>query len=137
VFGFIQTRFFFITLLLGAALLGQSNPPRIATSGVVNAGDYTPVLAPGMHMSVFGFNLASTTKIAETAPVPEVLDGVSIEVVHAGRPMRAPLVFVSPGQINAQVPYEVAGPEIVVRVRTSAGVSNEVAVRCSPAPRGC
>lgn len=50
--------------------------------------------------------------------------------------LRAPLVFVSPGQINAQVPYDVAGPEIAVRVRTSAGVSNEVTVTVQPgAPR--
>lgn len=79
-FRLIEPRFA-VLLLLGAPLIGQSNPPRIATSGVVNAGDYTPVLAPGMHMSVFGSNLAATTKVAETAPLPQALDGVSVEVV--------------------------------------------------------
>ncbi len=53
-FRLIQTRFFSLALLLGAPLIGQSNQARVATSGVVNAGDYTPVLAPRMHMSVFG-----------------------------------------------------------------------------------
>jgi uncharacterized protein (TIGR03437 family) len=47
-----------------------------------------------------------------------VLDGTSVEV----NGQAIPLFFVSPKQINAQMPFGVSG-QAQVRVRTSAGVS--------------
>jgi len=62
----LRQRFAMLVLLI-APLHAQSNVPRINEGGVVNAGDYTSVLSPGMHMSVFGVHLAGATKVAETA----------------------------------------------------------------------
>ena len=61
-----------------------------------------------MLMAVFGTQLANTTQAASGLPLTTSLAGVSATV--NGWP--APLLYVSPAQINLQVPYE-----------TSAGVA--------------
>lgn len=62
--------------------------------------------ASGMIITLFGKDLASSSDVATTLPLPTVLGGVSVEYqVGMGsewRPM--PLFFVSPQQINAQLP---------------------------------
>src|ERR1035441_3920857 len=77
--------------------------PQISQGGVTNAASYSTVLAPGELFSIFGTNLASATASAASVPLPMILAGTSVTV--NGKP--APLVFVSPTQINAQIPYEV------------------------------
>jgi uncharacterized protein (TIGR03437 family) len=76
-----------------------------ATGGVlsvVNAGSFQPgPVAPGAIVSLFGSNLA-TSAAASSAPWPKVISGTSVFV--NGVP--APLGYVSPTQINAQIPYE-------------------------------
>ena len=106
-------------LLAGTSLLSaQSAAPTIMSSGVMNAADYTPVFAPGMNVAVFGDSLASKVSSAAGTPLPTVLDGTSVEVDGQA----IPLFFVSPRQINAQMPFGVSG-QVQVRVRTAAGVS--------------
>jgi uncharacterized protein (TIGR03437 family) len=55
-------------------------------------------------------------------PLPTSLGGVSVEVIEGQKTTLAPLYMVSPGQINAVLPYDV-GPLVQVRVRTAAGVT--------------
>ena len=98
--------------------LAQSAAPTITSGGVVNAADYTPAFAPGMNIAVFGDSLASKVSSAAGAPLPTVLDGTSVEV----NGQAIPLFFVSPKQINAQMPFSVSG-QVQVRVRTAVGVS--------------
>ena len=61
-------------------------------------------IAPGMAVEIFGSNLAAggTSTIASSLPFLTTLGNVS--VVIGGIP--APLYYVSPGQINAEVPFE-------------------------------
>ncbi len=90
--------------------------PELAPGGPVNSGSFTPQLAPGSLISVFGINLASGHLRAAGFPLPAELDGVV--VTWNDQPL--PLLFVSPRQINAQLPYGIEG-EGTVRVRTPNG----------------
>ncbi len=79
--------------------------PRIVSGGVVNAADFTPGLSTGSWMSVFGVNLASTTRgwaegdfLGNLLPI--TLDGVRVIVDG----YLAAVSFISPNQVNFQVP---------------------------------
>src|SRR5262249_43848736 len=63
----------------------------------------------------FGSMLAPSTQAATSIPLPTTLAGVSMKIKDsAGVERLAPLFFVSPGQINYQVPTGAAlGPAIV------------------------
>ena len=71
--------------------------------GIVNAASLVsdaPV-SPGEFISIFGSNLAPSTASANSLPLPTTLAGT--QVLLGGQPL--PLDYVSPGQINAVVPY--------------------------------
>ena len=76
-------------------------------------------MAPGALASIFGTNLASAAGSAANVPLPATLGGVSVAV--NGRP--APLIYISPGQINFQVPYETSPGPASVTVTTSGRAS--------------
>ena len=98
---------------------------------VVNAADYTEAIAPGSIIAIFGDSLAARSGSAVATPFPTFLERTSVEVDGRG----IPLFFVSPGQINAQMPFG-AGGQVQVRVRTPGGISATVAVPVAPsAPR--
>src|SRR5262249_36068903 len=57
--------------------------------------------------AVFGVNIAPRTEAANTLPLPTTLGGISIRIIDndgRGVTRQAPLFFVSPGQINFQIP---------------------------------
>ncbi len=105
----------------------------------MNTASYsTSGVAPGSIVSIFGSNLASQPVTASSVPLPTTLGNV-ISVTFDSVP--APLYFVSSGQINAQVPWEVlaagstSGSANVV-VTTSAGSSSPQTVQVAPALPG-
>ncbi|MBI1791945.1 MAG: hypothetical protein HYR60_30835 [Acidobacteria bacterium] len=88
-------------LALGLPALAQT--PVVGENGVVNAasaGRDAP--APGSLVSIFGTNLASDLARADTVPLSAALNNVSVTINN----LAAPLLFVSAGQINAQVPWD-------------------------------
>jgi len=92
-------------LILGGALAAYSQTPAVATGGVLNAfsNDKTgQPLAPGSLISIYGTELAASLSQSGSIPLSNSLSGVSVTVNN----LPAPLLFVSPGQINAQVPWE-------------------------------
>ncbi len=99
-----------------------SPPPQIAAGGVVNAASFAPEVAPGSLATVFGRHFAAGEFAPTGMPLPAWLGGLSVTV--AGIP--APLTFAGPGQVNFQVPYEVAPgkADLVVAVR---GVTSDAA----------
>lgn len=105
---------------VGEFTLEVTAPPEISAGGVVNAASYMPKLAPGSLFTIFGSSLALATQGAAALPLPANLAGTSVTI--GGK--QAPLVYVSAGQINAQVPYEALEAQIVPVVVTVNGVSS-------------
>jgi uncharacterized protein (TIGR03437 family) len=88
--------------------------PYIAPTGVMNAAGTTPSagVAPGGIVSIFGSSLTTLTAVAPDGVLPQTMGGLTVSV--AGRLL--PLFFVSPGQINAQLPDDLATGEYVLTV---------------------
>jgi uncharacterized protein (TIGR03437 family) len=84
-------------------------------------------VAPGSLVSIYGQDIAGETATAASTPLPVSLGGAS--VLFDGHP--APLLFVSPGQINAQVPFGLAGPVMMEVRRADASVDRQT-VHLSP-----
>jgi uncharacterized protein (TIGR03437 family) len=78
--------------------------PEISQAGVRNGAGETPVagVAPGSIISIYGGSLAPSNDVGPSNPLTQTLSGVTVNV--AGRIL--PLFFVSPEQINAQLPYD-------------------------------
>lgn len=117
---------------VGSFTLEVSGPPEIYAGGTVNAASFANKLAPGSILSIFGSGLAPHLEKSTGAPLPTSLANVSVSI--AGRP--APLFFVSPGQINAQLPYESAPGPATVIVAVNGVPSNAGAVTILPAAPG-
>jgi uncharacterized protein (TIGR03437 family) len=83
-----------------------------ATVALVNAASYEAFVAPGSIAALFGNGFTTQIQTATTLPLPLTLAGVSVKI--GGR--NAPLFFVSPGQINLQVPGGVAEGNLAVEV---------------------
>ncbi len=78
-----------------------------ATVASVSAASFAAggALAPESIAAAFGANLVTDAQTAPSLPLPTQLAGVSVKVRDsAGAERLAPLFFVSPGQINYQVP---------------------------------
>lgn len=75
--------------------------PTTQTSYIVNVASALPSIAPGSIISIYGSNLA-LGEAAGTAAPPIFLNGTTVTVNNTP----IPLLFVSPFQINAQVPYQ-------------------------------
>jgi len=99
----------------GIDRIGKVEPlPRVVPAGIVNAAGFSgSQLAPGEIISIFGTNLAFATVQAAELPLPRELAGVSLTLGD----IPLPLFYVSPGQINAQVPYEapLGSPTLAVK----------------------
>lgn len=98
---------------------GAAELPVLFQDGVVEGAGFTPrrPLAPGGIISLFGSRLGSAEAVATRLPLDRDLSGVSVRI---GR-NAAPLYYVSPGQINAQVPYEIISTESVAVVVSFGG----------------
>jgi uncharacterized protein (TIGR03437 family) len=94
-------------------VVGASNSLRI--TAVANAASYAPILAPGAIMSVFGSGLAPQTSAATSTPLPLTLMGVTAAVNELG----TALYYVSPNQLNVQVPYAAGGGPAVLSVNNN------------------
>ena len=91
-------------------------PPQI--NAVVSAADFQSPAAPGGLVSIFGTSLSPTNQATSEIPVPTALASSCLTV--NGQPM--PLIFVSPTQVNAQMPFQAFG-NVVMVVHTPGGVS--------------
>jgi uncharacterized protein (TIGR03437 family) len=87
--------------------------PAVNNGGVVNLADYTAAMAPGSLVSIFGRNLGSPA-VAGSTPLPGILDGACVTLNN--QPI--PLLMTSPGQINAQIPPELAAGRYTMVVRS-------------------
>ncbi|NOT62844.1 MAG: hypothetical protein HOP19_21760, partial [Acidobacteria bacterium] len=92
---FAQSTDYLASIITG---LSEQNASLVVASA--SAASYQKCLSPGEMTALFGAGLANATAAARTVPLPTTLADVSVLV--DGVP--APLYFVSPTQINFQVP---------------------------------
>lgn len=101
-------------------------PPRIER--IVNAADLTQPIAPGGLVSLFGRDLSPVNLASRQTPLPTALG----ESCLTANGVPVPMVFVSPGQINGQLPFPVDGSVTMV-LRTPGGVSDNFNLTILPA----
>ncbi|MGJ5813891.1 SBBP repeat-containing protein [Paludibaculum fermentans] len=105
--------------------------PEVAAGGVVDPFTMkTRRAAPGSIVAVFGAGLAGQDAVSEEPPLPLELVGTSVTVDG----LAAPLMMVSPGRVNFQLPYETQpGRVSQVVIRTAQGESLPAALVVSRA----
>ncbi|MEP7353011.1 MAG: putative Ig domain-containing protein [Acidobacteriota bacterium] len=118
-----------LTVLTGG--VSPNAAPVLFDNGIVN-NDYRKLggsLASGTVAEVYGANLASVTESTGTVPLPMGYKGTDILV----GPNEAALFFVTPTQVNVQLPVELAPnqPAWVIAISDS-GISNPVQIRVVP-----
>jgi uncharacterized protein (TIGR03437 family) len=106
-----------LTATAGAA----ANAPTISSGGVVNGASFQPGIVSGSWVSIFGSNFASARKdwegLIQNGVFPTEIDGVRVNINN--KP--AAINFISPGQINVQVPDDTATGTVNVEVITPGG----------------
>lgn len=102
---------------------------NLATS-VSGASYQGQALAPESIVSVFGVKLATDSQAAPSVPLPTTLAGTTVQVTDSlGTERAAPLFYVSPTQVNYQVPPGTAPGLATVSVRASDGTLSAGQVR--------
>jgi uncharacterized protein (TIGR03437 family) len=94
-------------------------PLTVGTLNVsVSAASFVPHEASSeMIMAMFGVELATGVKVADSVPLPTTLEGTTVKVIDStGTERLAPLFFVAPGQINYLVPAGTANGTATVVV---------------------
>ncbi len=118
---FLKTFFLFATI---SCAFGQTAVIKQVANAASGSGK---VIVPQMLVSIYGSNLADQIVAAPITSFPTTLGATS--VTFNGIP--APLLYVSPGQINAQVPGGVQGSasaDVVVQTTVGASAAFPVAV---------
>jgi uncharacterized protein (TIGR03437 family) len=121
-----------------AKIIGQVTPnaaPLLTPNGTLNV--FAPTVgapvAPGTIVQIYGSNLAGQAAQASTVPLPTNLNQTSVFIGD----MLAPLYYVSPGQINAQVPFELpAGKTYQVYVSANGALSTATSIQLVAAAPG-
>lgn len=106
-----------VSVLLNNCLANSNN-----SAASVSAASFMPALAGEAIAAVFGSSLATETQAATTIPLPVMLAGTTVKVRDsAGVERAAPLFFVSPRQVNYQVPPGTTPGGAVVTITNGAG----------------
>ncbi len=98
-------------------ITATSTTPLVPTGGLESGALSTANLSPGSWATLFGGNLSVTTATAAQLPLTTSLGGASVSLNGEA----CPLDYVSPTQINFQVPYDIPVGLATVVVSTSAG----------------
>ena len=102
-----------------SATLSVAVANAMALNAITSAASFQKQYAPGMIISLFGANFAASTPDAPPAPLPTQLGGTIVTI----NGIASPLYYVSPTQINVQVPWEIAKNTTAVIKVTSNGRS--------------
>jgi uncharacterized protein (TIGR03437 family) len=101
-----------------------------AVTSKLNGASFTASLAPGGVLSIFGSDLAPATGAAPAAPLPTMMAGTWVTI----NGVTAPLYYVSPTQLNIQIPYETpTGSTSQVTINNlSTNASTSTSINVSP-----
>lgn len=104
--------------------------PAVSNGGVQNDATFLPTpVAPGSVVAIKGSNLAGIIAAAQSFPLGTSMGGVTVTV--NGTP--APVFYVSPTQINIQLPYEIAPGPAALSVNACGGTSPVASFTVVPA----
>ena len=92
--------------------LNSTDGPQATAAGFANGASFQTGWTLGGTGSIFGVALAEQLVSATSTPFPTTLGGVTVRL--NGTPV--PIIFVSPGQINVQVPFEAAVGQATVEI---------------------
>ena len=109
----------------GTSFLLKISTPRAATT--VSAASYAGASqACEAIVSAFGSGLATATRNAASAPLPTTLGGTTIKVSDStGIERDAPLFFVSPTQVNFQIPPGTANGAAMITITSGDGTISQ------------
>jgi minor extracellular serine protease Vpr len=101
--------------------------PAIAANGILDAANpqLGAPLVPGSYVSIFGSDLAESSGPETTTILPVAMDYVfvSFDVPSAGISVPGHLTYISPNQVNVQVPWELEG-QASAQVKVGISYSN-------------
>jgi uncharacterized protein (TIGR03437 family) len=108
------------------------NPPAgisvfLNPQGVVSSASFAPFtsgISNGELITLFGSNLAANAANAASLPLPTTLGNVTVTI----NGFKAPLVYVSPTQISAVVPFENTSAVADIQVTNGSTQSNVVSM---------
>jgi uncharacterized protein (TIGR03437 family) len=108
---------------LASHLVAQT--PVVFPNGVVNgatglSSSSVPVASRGSTLTLYGTNLSNTTASITSSPLPTQFGGT--QVFLGG--VAAPLLYVSPNQVNIQVPFEIPDVSTAALVVQNGGNSS-------------
>jgi uncharacterized protein (TIGR03437 family) len=83
--------------------------PTISAGGVRDAAQAKTTVAPGSYVAISGAGLSDDTGSETTPALPLTLDGVTVSFDASGISVPGQLMYVSPTQVNVQVPWELQG----------------------------
>jgi uncharacterized protein (TIGR03437 family) len=81
---------------------GSSSNGTPSIMGLTDGASYQQRYSPGMVLTVFGAALSPSIESASAVPLPVSMSGVEATINDEA----APLYYVSPTQLNIQIPYE-------------------------------
>jgi len=110
-------------------ILTPGTLPVISKGGVVPVYSSVPTIQPGAWVSIYGSDLANSTALWKN-DFPMSLGGTSVTV--DGKP--AFLWYVSPTQINLQVPDDTATGPVNVAVTTASGTATSTVTLAAYSP---
>jgi len=117
--------------LVLSATGASGGAPSIAAGSIVSASAFGGfgTIAPGSWIEIYGSNLAGDTRgwsgsDFNAGKAPTTLDGVQVTIGGQS----AFVAYVSPGQVNALVPSNVATGVQTLTLSTAAGSSNPYAI---------
>ncbi len=120
----------YIPTLFGIAVYGELSTENPTVTAVTDGAAFSrDAIAPGSLISIFGSGLAPATASASRTPLPLSIGDISVTV----NGMSAPVLFVSPHQINVQMPSGVAAGPANLVVRVHGALSAPAAISLKPA----
>jgi uncharacterized protein (TIGR03437 family) len=110
-----------------------------AQATIVSAANPTPAvaaIAPSSLATAYGADLANTTKLT-SLPLPTTVAGTSVSITDsAGNTTAAPLLYISPKQVDFEVPANVASGSAQVSFTSGDGTQSAATIQIAPVAPG-
>jgi len=111
---------------------------KAETASIVSAANpAAAAIAPGSLATAYGKDLANSKAAGTPLPLPTSFGGTSISIQDSsGNTTPAPLLYVSPGQVNFEVPPGIATGGATVTITSGDGTETVAMVQIAPVAPG-